>query len=304
MRINSASCYLPEMMLYLTTIQNRYEEVYGKEIWNQSYGGISIENKVKDMVLAKVAQIKVMNLMAETYGVILDSNEKEKVSEAAALFYDSLSSEERSLIGVTLPDIEYYYTEYALSNKVYNYVIRDINPEISDDEARTITVLQILIKTYSLDGDGNRTEYSERARREAKERADEVYEMAVAGELSFEALAAKYNEGDAVTYSFMRGEMGSAFEDIAFSLDKDEISRPVETEYGYHIIKCISDFDVEQTQLNKEIILKERRDEAFNSTYDEYLSGITKTLNEKLYNSIIMIHNDAVTTKNFFDVDF
>lgn len=304
MRINTASCYLPEMMLYLTTVQNRYEEVYGKDIWNQSYNGISIEDKVKDMVLAKVAQIKVMNLMAETYGVVLDESEKQTVSSAAESFYESLSEEERKLIGVTKEDIEYYYTEYALSNKVYDYVIRDINPEISDDEARTITVLQILIKTYSMDGDNNRTEYSDRAKKEAEERANDIYEMAIEGELSFEALAAKYNEGDAVTYSFMRGETAKAFEDVAFSLDKDEISKPVETEYGYHIIKCISDFDVEQTQINKVSILKERRDEAFNSTYDEYLSTITKTLNEKLYGSIIMIHNDAVTTKDFFDVEF
>ena len=36
------------------------------------------------------------------------------------------------------------------------HLIADINPEISDDEARTITVQHILIKTYSLNEDGEK----------------------------------------------------------------------------------------------------------------------------------------------------
>ena len=41
--------------------------------------------------------------------------------------------------------------------------IRDINPEISDDEARTIMVEQILIKTYALDGNGKRVDLAHAA---------------------------------------------------------------------------------------------------------------------------------------------
>ena len=42
--------------------------------------------------------------------------------------------------------IENLYAEFALANKVYEYIIKDINPEISDDEARTITVQYIQLK--------------------------------------------------------------------------------------------------------------------------------------------------------------
>ncbi len=37
-RIESISCTLPEMMVYLTNIQNQYESVYGTEIWNINLG--------------------------------------------------------------------------------------------------------------------------------------------------------------------------------------------------------------------------------------------------------------------------
>ena len=51
-------------------------------------------------------------------------------------------------------------------------------------------------------------------------------------------------------------------------------------------------------------ILAARKEAVFDETYDQFLEGLTKILNEKLYDSIIMIHDPEVTTKTFFDVEF
>ena len=71
-------------------------------------------------------------------------------------------------MGVTEETVTGLYAEYALANKVYQFIIRDINPEISDDEARTITVQHVLIKTYALDGTGKRIEYTRPMKRPRK----------------------------------------------------------------------------------------------------------------------------------------
>lgn len=300
-RIETSSCSLPELMVYLTTIQNRYESVYGREIWEMNADGVTLEENVKNIALAQIAKIKTMNLMAEKYEVDLDDEEKAKVENAAKVYFTSLGDREIELMGVNEKTIRSLYMELARAEKMYQYTIKDINPEISDDEARTITVQHILIKTYALDGTGKKIEYTQKDRREAYEKACEALAAAKEGE-DFDALIRKYSEDDKATYSFGKGEMDEAFETAAFNLGTGEISDIVETEFGYHIIKCISIFDREETDANKVKIVEQRREEAFGQEYDAYVETLTRNLNEELWETVNFIHDEDVKTQNFFEV--
>lgn len=301
-RIETSTCTIPELMVYLTTIQNRYESVYGTEIWNTIADGVTLEENVKNIALAQIAQIKTMNLMAEKYEVNLDDEEKAWAENAAKTYYETLNEREIELMGVSEKLIEKLYTELARAEKMYQYTIKDINPEISDDEARTITVQHILIKTYALDGTGKKIEYTENARREAYDNAREALKLAREEDADFDELIRKYSEDDKATYSFGKGEMDPAFEEAAFNLGTGEISDIVETEYGYHIIKCINTFDREETDANKIKIVEQRREEAFGREYDAYVDTLTRNLNEDLWNTVGFIHDENVATQNFFEV--
>lgn len=300
-RIETSSCTLPEVMVYLTNIQNRYESVYGEEIWSTNVGGVTLEQNVKDIALAQIAQIKTMNLMAKQYEVELSDEEKAQVENAASAYYNSLNDTEIERMGVSEKTINNLYTEFALAEKMYQYTIRDINPEISDDEARTITVQHILIKTYALDGTGKKIDYTQHAKEEAYKQACQVLELVQDGE-DFDELIRRYSEDDKSTYSFGKGEMDAAFETAAFNLGKDEISGIVETEFGYHIIKCLNTFDKEETDANKIKIVDQRRAEAFGQEYDAFVEMLTRNLNEELWDNVSFIHDENVNTKDFFDV--
>lgn len=300
-RIETMSCTLPEIMVYLTNIQNQYESVYGEEIWNTNLEGITLEENVKDIALAQIAQIKTMNLMAEQYDVALTKEETEQVKNAAQAYYTSLNAAEIEMMCVNENTIESLYREYALAKKVYQYIIKDINPEISDDEARTITVQHILLKTYALDGTGKKIEYTDSAKQDAYQTAREVLEKAKAGE-DFDELIRRYSEDDKATYSFGKGEMEEAFEKAAFNLGNGEISDIVETEYGYHIIKCISTFDKEETDSNKIKIVEQRKEEVFGQEYDAFVATLTRKLNEDLWEEVRFIHDENVVTADFFEV--
>ncbi len=300
-RVEEMSCSLPELMVYLTTTQSRYEKVYGEQIWATSLNGVTLEENMKDMVLAQLSQIKALNLLAKQEQVELSSEEEKKAKTAAEEFYETLSKEERKALNADKELIEHLYEEYALANKVYYHIIKDVNPEVSDDEARTITVDHILIKTYSLDENNEKAEYNAEQKKEAYARAQEVLEKARNG-VSFDSLIAAYNEDSQSQYSFRKGEMNLGFETTAFNLGKGEISDIVETEFGYHIIKCITTFNQEETDANKIKIVEEKREEVFGQRYSEFVAELTKAVNEDLWEEISLVEDVQMDISDFFDI--
>ena len=301
-RIEDMSCTLPEAMVYLVNTKNRYESVYGREIWNVSLDGVTLEENIKETVLAQLAQQKTMNLLARQNGVALSEEEEARAMQAAETYFQSLSEEEKSALQITVKDVEELYREYALARKVYQYIIKDINPEISDDEARTITVQYIYFRTCVLDGTGRKIEYSEEEKQEILRKAEEVRFQLKNEEADFEELILKYSDSEEGTCSFGKGEKDQAFEDAAFNLETDEISDIVETPDGYYLIKCISTFNRTETDANKVKIVEKRREEVFGQEYEDFVAALTRNLNEDLWQSVSLAGTENITTSDFFDV--
>jgi foldase protein PrsA len=301
-RIEDSVCTLKEAKAYLVNTQDGYEECFGKEIWEREAGSETVEDRLKDSVLAKIAQIKAMDILAAQKGISLEEDELKKVSEAATEYYSTLSEADiAAMDGITEGDIEGIYKDQALAGKLYDFIIKDINPEISDDEARMITVEQIVIKTYSLDASGNKVDFDDTAKASAKVKADSIYSKIAEG-ANFEELMLQYNEAEESELSFGKGGAEAAYEDVAFSLGGDEVSRVFETSEGYTIIKCTSKFNLEETEARKVKIVEERKREVFGEQYDSFVATLNKQLNEKLWNSIAIESDEGVTTKGLMEV--
>ena len=300
-KIEDISCSKSEIMIYLVNTENIYDEVFGEKIWKVPYDGKDVESRYKETILARISQIKAMNLYAKEIGVNLNDEEKKNISMAANEYFSSLSNEEKQLFNVSEELLYNMYAEFAVANKVYEEVTKGVNPEISDDEARTVTIRSILIKTYNIDENGNKIQYSQQMKADAMKRAYEILGKIKAGE-EFEILEADYNEDEKSSYSFARGVMPKVIEDAAFNLDEGEVSDVIESEYGYHIIKVISNFDEEQTDINKQLIVSKRKEEAFVETYDNYIKTLTSRINMDLWNSISYERSEGVSTTTFFEV--
>ena len=305
-KIGSEACKKEELVIYLTTIQNQYESVYGSEIWNASLDGVTLEENIKEMVLAQLAQVKTMYLLAKERGTELSEEEEKRVQEASAEYFNSLSDTEKEAIGADQDTILKMYREYALADKVYRQIIQDVNPEISDDEARKITVQQIVLYKTS---DHNKT--SADAGNPANddtaaliyEKAQEARNKAIAeGGQDFEELAVQYSDEPTITISFGKGEKAKALEDAAFLLETGQVSDIIDTGDTYTILKCISTFNREETDANKVRIAEERKKEAFGEVYDAFVGTLKRQLNESLWQQVELIHNGQVTTKNFFEI--
>jgi len=300
-RINQEPCRKAELMVYLTNLKNQYEQIYGEQIWEKEAKESTLVGSVKEVALARIAQIKVMKLLAAQKGITLTKEELAKVEEAANQYYLSLSPEEISFLEVDQLLIGSMYQEYALANKLYAHIIKDINPEISDDEARTITVEQIFLRCYSLNGKGEKVAYTEKQWQEVSLKAQEVRALAAGGG-DFTKLSEQYSDHQSGAYSFGKGEVEQAFETASFNLGTDEISEVVKGEDGYYIIKCISTFNREETEANKINIVEERKKEVFNLEYNTFLQTLTRNMNDKLIEAIVFPEDSQVDTADFFAI--
>ncbi len=281
-RLEGVSCYKPEVMVYLTTMQNQYESAFGEQIWKTETGGITLEDSVKQTVLARLAKIKMMNLMAASYKLELTKEQEQRAVLAAANYYSSLSDAEKAAFdNIKENDICNMYKEYALADSLYDYLTADVNVEISDDEARTITVEQIKVATYD----------------EGQDILRELRDGA-----SFDELAMSRSLSDDLIVSFHKGDEEEAKENACFNLGEKEVSLVTECADGYYIFKCLNTLDREKTDSRKAEILEQRRQEAFDAAYNSFMEGKRCYLNEEAFEAIEFVGGGEVDTMDFFDV--
>lgn len=295
-------CTYPEMMVFLNDLTCQYTNAYGDDILKITADGRTMAESIKDAVMADLSQIKAMKILAQREGISLSEGEIALAKDAAHEYYESLSDRAREYMHSDENVYAGMYSDYALINKYYDLMIEDINPEISDDEARTITVQHIFIKTYEVLEDGTKALLSAEERQRAYELAVKIRDMAKDGEHDFKELAKEYSDSSSVEYSFGLGEAPEAFETAAFNLGKNEISDVVATDNGYHIIKCISTFNMEETDRNKERISQEKKEAVFGSQYDEFARTLITSVNEELWDEVRPQANEEMNPLTFMEV--
>ena len=295
-RIGDNICTKPELMVYLTTAQKQYENILGVDMWDRDFGGVTLESYLKETILGQIAQVKSMTLLAEEYKVTLNSEEENKVNEAAKKYYDSLNKAEKSYLGVDQEVIATLYREYALSNKVYDEITKNVDTEVSDDEARKITVQMICFK-FDTSADNIK-----KSKKESHQKAKEVLTQVRGKNTDFASVAEQKSEEETIEYTFGKGEQEEAVEIAAFNLDTNEISDIIETKDAYVIMKCISNFDREQTDANKAEIVEKRKKEAFDTVYDEFIKKAPSQFNDELWEEISFTEDENIENMSFFEV--
>lgn len=293
-RIGDNICTLPELKVYLTTAQKQYENILGVDMWERDFGGVTLESYLKETILGQIAQIKTMTLLAEEYKITLDEQEEKKVAEAAKKYFSSLNDSEISYMGITEEEIANLYREYALANKVYQEITKNVDTEVSDDEARKITVQQILFAFDEETADGKKSDQYKKAQ--------EVLKLVQAPGADFRDIAERNSEDEVIEYTFGKGEKEKPIEDAAFNLEIDQVSDIIETSYGYVIMKCISNFDRAETDANKAAIVEQRKTKAFDDVYNEFVDRQASQFNDKLWEQITFTDDKNITNMTFFEV--
>jgi parvulin-like peptidyl-prolyl isomerase len=181
------------------------------------------------------------------------TEEQVRADIKSQLLSDAIFKEVTSDVKVTDADVEKYYKEHR--------------SQYETPESREVRHILLSCTTPS-------------ACSKAKSRADRLYDQ-LRGGASFAALAKKHSDdpgsktqGGKLTVA--RGQTVAPFDQTAFVLGKGRISRPLKTQYGYHIIQPLSDVKPKQTtpfaQVKESIrqqVLQQKRTEAMNEWVEE-----------------------------------
>ncbi|MFC2062140.1 peptidylprolyl isomerase [Elusimicrobiota bacterium] len=128
---------------------------------------------------------------------------------------------------------------------------------------------------------------------EAKKKIEEVYALVKKDPDQFSNYAEQHSEGPSATKGgdlgyFAKGDMVKEFEDKAFIMGVGEISKPIKTRFGYHIIKLVGKKSAEKR--------------TFSEVKDRLMSMLYQMKMEKEYEKFLRdLRDEAKISKSLFE---
>lgn len=269
------------------------------------------QNEAKSEIVATVDDINITkdelyDLLVERYGAeTLDALISDKIMELEVTKNKiDIGAEE---IDKEIEDMANYYGGMeALNNAMlqYNMTMEDMRDNVKMNLSlkklvgSNITISEEEIVEYY---EENKEEFNQPEQVNAshilvdtEELANEIREKLVAGE-NMADLAKEYSSDEGTKNNggnlgfFGRGEMVEPFDNAAFTLNIGEISEPVKSNFGYHLIIVNEKREAKVANLDenrediKERLLEAQIPEAFESWYDQKLTKykVTNTLENK-----------------------
>ena len=263
MTINGEDVSWSEFFYMLNSGISQLQYYFGDIIWSnevvEGYG-YSFEEYAMLLAMDSLKQFHAVSAKAKEMEIALSDGDRQDIDSTEATFKTSVCGEEATDEEFNQYLNEHYYLSVdayqfinevsALYQKLYKECVGENGEKITDAEILDyvnsvpyVTAKHILICT--VDDEGNLLSEEEIAA--AKETIEDIYAQlsAIADQKklvkTFDQLMNEHSEDTGLVvfpegYTFTTGEMVEEFEAAAFALEEYQLSEPVETSYGYHIL--------------------------------------------------------------------
>lgn len=276
-------------------------------LWSQDSGdGETYGDTTKASILDELENMLVQKRHAADYDVSISEEEQGKIEEAAQAFMDANTEETIQNLSVSQSDVETLLELYTYQTKMYDPMVADVDTNVEDSEAAQsrITYCRIDISDTQNE-DGTTTPLTDEEKQEKKDQAqallDKLQASADPASADMDALAKEVNEDlNAVDNTFGDDDtlLDDKLKEAAKTLQDGQVyGEVVEGENAYFVVRMDSVLDREATDAEKENIVSERQQNAYNDLLDQWKDDADITVNNREWDKVTLTDNEQYTIK-------
>lgn len=300
------------MMLRMTQAQMAsYYSMFGGSaagIWDQDgEDGKTYGENTKDDMMDQIHNMVLLKQHAKDYDVTVTEDEQKKIEESAKAFVEANTEETLTKLAVTQDDIENLLTLYTYQEKMYEPMTAEVDTNVEDSEAQQSKITYCRFSTSDKQNeDGTTTPLTDEEKQAKKDQAqqllDKLNASADPAAADMDALAKEIDEELSAFDTTFDGEdtvLDEKVKEAALTLTEDGqvYEKVVEGESAYFVVRMDSVLDREATDEEKENIVEERKQEAYNDLLEGWEKDAKFTVNKKEWKKAELTDYDKYTIK-------
>ena len=276
-------------------------------IWDQDAGNDKTYGETtRDDVISNLETMVLLKQHAGDYDVEVTDEEKTKIEEAAKAFMEANTEETINTLSVSQSDVENLLTLYTYQSKMYEPMTADVDTNVEDEEAAQSKITYCRVDTSDTQNeDGTTTALTDEEKQVKKDQAQAVLDKLQASEdpatADMDALAKEVNEDlSAVDNTFDDEDtlLDDKLKEAAKTLQDGQVyDQVVEGENAYFVVRMDSVLDREATDQEKENIVSERKQEAYDKLLEQWTEDADITVNEKEWKKATLTDTEQYTIK-------
>lgn len=284
--VDGVSIPLGEVNFYLRyqqTQMSMYSGYFGEDFMNQDLTGTGsvYGETVKDTVVQTLEEYYLVEAHAEEIGISLTDEDKAAAEEAADAFLAANDSKTLQAMSADKETVTHVLELMALQSKAYADRAATIDTNVTDEEAAQKTITYVRSSTNgTTDDEGNTVDLTDEELAAKKDVLNQIRDEAGAdGDLD---AAAENHDLSAVTTSYGADDenLNEDVKAAAETLSDGEYADIVEGDNAYYLIRMDSTFDREATDNHKQVILTQRKSDAYTAWVDSLKENAEITTND------------------------
>lgn len=262
---------LPAMALNMSGAPDVVAEVNGEKITRQALADTLFDWNAA-MVLEELIDQRIVGQEARKAGIVISADEvKAKIEEIKTRIPPGQTFEE-ALKGIGMTP-GHFFARVKFDLQMREIVKRQV--EVSDDDlAGFVKASHILVRVPYAQDEAEKAKNDEAAKIEIEKIAKEIKEGK-----SFADAAKEYSDDTANKEKggdlgfFGKQQMAKEFEDAAFALKAGEISEPVKTSFGYHLIN-VTALGKDATGDQRKELIDRITEQRYSEKWQDWLLGV------------------------------